>query len=83
MTDPEIRLNILREENELHIFIDHLASMTPHEVADLVENIAGILRTLPQKPLEHMRAEDPEFTDGDSSSHIAGPMHQVIKDSWN
>ena len=82
MTDPEIRLNILREENELHIFIDHLASMTPHEVADLVENIAGILRTLPQKPLKHLSAEDPEFT-GDSSSYIAGPIHRVIKDSWN
>ena len=83
MTDPEIRLNILREENELHIFIDHLANMTPHEIADLVEDIAGILRTLPQKPLKHMSAEDPEFTDGDSSSHSAGPMHQVINDSWN
>ena len=83
MTDPEIRLDILREENELHIFIDHLASMTPHEVADLVEDIAGILRTLPQKPLKHMSAEDPEFTDGNSSSHSAGPMHQLINDSWN
>ncbi len=83
MTDPEIRLNILREENELHIFIDHLASMTPHEVADLVENIAGILRTLPQKPLRHMSAEDPEFTDGDTSFYVAEPMHQIIKDFWN
>ena len=83
MIDPEIRLNILREENELHIFINRLASMTPHEVADLVENIAGILRTLPQKPLRHMSAEDPEFTDGDTSFHDAGPKHQVIKDSWN
>ena len=83
MTDPEIRLNILREENELHIFIDHLASMTPHEVADLVEDIAGILRTLPQKPLKHMSAEDPEFTKGDTSFHAAGPTYQVIKDSWN
>jgi len=83
MTDPEIRLNILREENELHIFINHLANMTPYEIADLVEHIAGILRTLPQKPLKHMSAEDPEFTDGDSSSHSAGPMHQVINDSWN
>ncbi|MGZ3616415.1 MAG: hypothetical protein ACXWPS_23895 [Ktedonobacteraceae bacterium] len=83
MTDPEIRLNILREENELHIFIDHLANMTPHEIADLVEDIAGILRTLPQKPLKHMSAADPEFTKGDISSHGTGPMHQVLKDSWN
>ena len=83
MTDPEIRLNILREENELHIFIDHLANMTPHEIADLVEDIAGILRTLPQKPLKNMSAADPEFTEGDTSSHCAGPLHQVIKDSWN
>jgi len=83
MTDPEIRLNILREENELHIFIDHLANMTPHEIADLVEDIAGILRTLPQKPLKHMSAADPEFTKGDTSSHGTGPMHQVLKDSWN
>ncbi len=83
MADPEIRLNILREENELHIFIDHLANMTPHEIADLVEDIAGILRTLPQKPLKHMSAADPEFTKGDTSSHAAGSIHQGIKDSWN
>ena len=83
MTDLEIRLNILREENELHIFIDHLANMTPHEIADLVEDIAGILRTLPQKPLECMNAADPEFTKDNTSFHTAGPTHQVIKDSWN
>ncbi len=83
MTDPEIRLNILREENELRIFIDHLANMTPHEIADLVEDIAGILRTLPQKPLKCMSAADPEFTKGDTSSHAAVPMQQVLKDSWN
>jgi len=83
MTDPEIRLNILREENELHIFIEHLANMSPHEIADLVEDIAGILRTLPQKPLEYMNAADPEFTKGDTSLHAAGPTHRMIKDSWN
>ena len=83
MTDPEIRLNILRKENELHIFIDQLANMTPREIADLVEDIAGILRTLPQKPLECMNAADPEFTKDNTSFHTAGPTHQVIKDSWN
>ena len=83
MTDPEIRLNILREEDELHIFIEHLANMTPHEIADLLEDIAGILRTLPQKPLKHMSAADPEFTKGDTLSPGVGLIHQVIKDSWN
>jgi hypothetical protein len=83
MTDPEIRLNILREENEWHIFIDHLANMTPHEVANLVEDIAGIVRTLPQKPLKHMSVDDPELMEGDTSSYDAGPLQQVLKDSWN
>jgi hypothetical protein len=83
MTDPEIRLNILREEDELHIFIEHLANMTPHEIADLVEEIAGILRTLPKKPLKHMSVDDPELMEGDTLSPGVGPLHQVIKDSWN
>ena len=50
MTDPEIRINILREESELHIFIQQLADRTPYEVAALVEDFAGILRSLPKKP---------------------------------
>ena len=83
MTDPEIRLNILREEDGLHIFIEHLANMTPHEIAELVEEIAGILRTLPKKPLKYMSVDDPELMEGDTSSLDAGPLHQVIKDSWN
>lgn len=83
MADPEIRLNILREESELHIFIEHLANMTPHEIADLVEDIAGILRTLPKKPLKHMSADDPEFMEGESSSHAAKAQQDVTKHFWN
>ena len=83
MTDPEIHLNILREENELPIFIDHLANMTSYEVANLVEDIAGIVRTLPKKPLKYMSVDDPELMEGDTSSYDAGPLHQVLKDSWN
>ncbi len=83
MTDPEIRLNILREENELHIFIEHLVNMAPHEIAVLVEDIAGILRTLPKKPLWQMSVDDPELIEGDTSSYDAGPLQHVIKHSWN
>ncbi len=83
MTDPEIRLNILREESELHIFIEQLANMTPHEVAVLVEDIAGILRSLPQKPFWQMSPDDPEFVEGTSSSQDAGTWPHLIKHSWN
>jgi hypothetical protein len=83
MTDPEIRLNILREESELHIFIEQLADMTPHQVAALVEDIAGILRTLPSKPFWQMSADDPELVEDNTSSHYAGPLQHLIKHSWN
>ena len=26
---------------------------------------------------------DPELMEGDTSSYDAGPLHQVLKDSWN
>ncbi len=83
MTDPEIRLNILREESELHIFIEQLADMTPHEVAALVEDIAGLLRTLPGKPFWQMSADDAELEEDNTSSHYAGPWQHLIKHSWN
>ena len=83
MTDPEIRLNILREENELHIFIDHLANMTPHEIAELVEDIAGILRTLPQKPLKYMSTDDPELMKDNALSPGANTRQHVTKHFWN
>jgi len=83
MTDPEIRINILREESELHIFIEQLNNMTPHEVADLVEDIAGILRTLPGKPFWQMSADDPELVEDNTSSHDARPWQHWIKHSWN
>jgi hypothetical protein len=50
MTDPEIRINILREESELHIFIHQLADLTPHEIAALIEYVAQKLHRLTQKP---------------------------------
>jgi len=83
MTDLEIRLNILREENELHIFIVHLSNMTPHEIADLVEDIAGILRTLPKKPLKYMSANDPELMEDNSSSPGAKARQDVTEHFWN
>jgi len=83
MTDPEIRLNILREESELHIFIEQLADMTPHEVAALVEDIAGLLRTLPGKPFWQMSADDAELEEDNTPSHYAGPWQHLIKHSWN
>jgi hypothetical protein len=83
MTDPEIRINILRAESELHIFIEQLANMTPHEVAVLVEDIAGILRTLPGKPLWQMSTDDPELVKDNSLSHDAGPWQHLLKHSWN
>jgi len=83
MTDPEIRLNILREESELHIFIEQLAEMRPHEVADLLEDIAGILRTLPNKLFSQMSTYDPEFVKGNTSSQDAGPWQHLMKHSWN
>ena len=64
MADPEIRINILREERELHIFIQQLADRTPHEVAALVEDIAGIVRSLPNKPFWQMSSDDPGFVEG-------------------
>jgi hypothetical protein len=83
MTDPEIRINILREESELHIFIDQLANMTPHEVAFIVEDIAGILRTLPSKPFWQMSTDDPELEKDNTLSHDAGLWQQLLKHSWN
>lgn len=81
MTDPEIRINILREKSELHIFIEQLASMTPHQAADLVEEIAGILRTLPNKPIWQISAHDPELLESSTSSHGTGPSPQVRRES--
>ena len=83
MTDPEICFNILRDENELHIYIDHLAHLTPHEVADLLESVSGILRTLPDKPLKYISAADPEIKADKTSSHETKAQHQITRDFWN
>jgi len=83
MNDPEICFNILRDENELHIFIDHLAHLTPNEVADLLEGISEILRTLPDKPLQYISAEDPEMKVDESSPHETKAQHQIPRDFWN
>ncbi|HEX3640738.1 MAG TPA: hypothetical protein VHV10_05560 [Ktedonobacteraceae bacterium] len=80
MADPEIRINILREKSELHIFIEQLAYMTPHEAADLVEEIAGILRTLPNKPIWQISADDPELTESSTLSHHTDPLPYVRKE---
>ncbi len=83
MTDPEICFNILRDENELHIFIDHLADLTPHEVADLLEGISGIVRTLPDKPLKYIGADDPEMKRDNAPPHDTKTQHQITRDFWN
>jgi hypothetical protein len=81
MTDPEIRINILREKNELHIFIQQLADMTPHHAAVLVEDIAEILRTLPNKPFWQISTDDPELAESNTSSHHAGFSPHVRRES--
>jgi len=83
MTDPEICFNILRDENELHIYIDHLAHLTPNEVADLLEGISGILRTLPDKQLKYISAEDPEMQVDKSAPPDTKAQHQITRDFWN
>lgn len=83
MTDPEIRFNILRDENEVHIFIDQLANLTPHEIADLVEDISGILRTLPDKPLKYISSDDPELMVDNTPSQDTKTQHHMTQDFWN
>ena len=83
MDDPEIRINILPEKSELHFFIEQLADMTPDQVAVLVEHIAGILRTLPDKPFSQLRADDPELIEGNASSHHADLSPQLMNHIWN
>jgi hypothetical protein len=55
----DIHINILPDESELRIFIEELALMTPQEIADVVEQIVELLRTLPSKPLMQMSVHDP------------------------
>ena len=83
MTDPEIRLNILPGKSELHIFIEQLADMTPYEVAALVEDIAEILRTLPNKPFSQLRTDDPELLEDNTSSQHPDLSPHLINHLWN
>jgi hypothetical protein len=71
MTYQDIRINILPDESELRISIEQLSLMTPQEIADVVEQIVELLRTLPSKPFVQMSVNDPAllFSPWEASPH--------------
>lgn len=71
MTYRDIHINILPDESELRISIEQLALMTPQEIADVVQQIVALLRTLPSKPFMQMSVNDPAllFSPWQASPH--------------